>query len=80
MNKIELAKNVTSTIVTVSVSKVVSTIIKNNTTVDTVPDKVAVVTSSFVLGSMVADRARDYTDAKVDEAVRWWNENVKKNS
>jgi hypothetical protein len=80
MQKLEIAKTLASAVVAASVSKVVSTIVKNNTDVESTTDKIAVVTSSYVLGAMVADRAKDYTDARIDEAAKWYREHIKKDA
>lgn len=78
MNKLQLAKNAVSAIVGVGTAKIVSSIISNTTTQDNVIDKVTMTSGSLVLGAMVADLSKRYTDAKIDELVSFWNENVKK--
>ena len=76
MTKIDIAKRVVSTVVGLGATKVVNSIIVNNTNPKTVTDTVTIASASFVLGSMVADRTREYTDAKIDEAHKWWSDNV----
>lgn len=78
MTKLALAKKVATTVVSLSVGRVISSIIVNNTTVITPTDKVAAVTSSYVLGAMVGDYASDYTAKAIDDAAAWWKENVSK--
>lgn len=77
MTKTDVAKNVVSFAVGMGTGKVVREIIKNNTEPDKVVDKAAVVVASYVLGAIVADIAKAWTDAKIDEIVFWWNKNVK---
>jgi len=77
MTKIELTKRLTSLIVGVGTGKIISSIIKNNVAPEKLTDKVAIACASYVLGAMVADAASNWTDAKIDEAVNWWNENVR---
>lgn len=76
MNKIELAKKAASLIVGLGTTKIVNDIIENNTTTETVKDKVAVKAGSVVIGSMAADATSSYTDRKIDEAIDWWRKNI----
>jgi hypothetical protein len=78
MNKLQITKTVTSTIVGVGTGKIVATIIQNNVHPETTTDKVAVAAASFALGSMIADKTREYTNAKIDEIAKFVNENFKK--
>jgi len=80
MKKLEIAKTIVSTVVATSVARTVSTIIRNNTDVETTSDKIAVVTSSYVLGSMVAERAKTYTDAQIDATAKWYREHFQKDA
>lgn len=78
MNKLQIAKTVTSTIVGVGTAKIINTIIKNNVAPETVTDKVTVTAGTFILGGMVADISKRYTDAKIDEIAAFVKENFKK--
>lgn len=78
MTKLQIAKQIASTIVGIGTTKIVSAIIQNNITPDKVIDKVTVVGASVVIGSMAADATKTYTDAKIDEAVAWWKKTVSK--
>lgn len=78
MNKIQFAKNVVTTVVGVGTAKIVSSIISNNTNQENVVDKVTMTSASLVLGAMVADVTKRYTDAKIDEIATFVNENFKK--
>lgn len=79
MTKIEIAKTLTSVVVGAGTTKIVAGIVRHNTDPETVADKVTILSGSFVLGSMVADATKKYTDARIDEVVDWWQKNVKKN-
>jgi large-conductance mechanosensitive channel len=74
MNKLAIAKMAVSAIVGAGTTKIVTAIVKNNIQPDKLIDKVTVVSGAFVLGSMAADASKKYTDAKIDEAVNWFNE------
>lgn len=78
MNKLQLAKNVTSVIVGFGTTKIVGTIIRNNVAAESLTDKVTVTAGTYVLGAMVADLSKRYTDAKIDEVAAWYKANVKK--
>lgn len=78
MTKLDLAKGVTSFVVGAGTSKIITQIIKNNTSPENVADTVTMTTGAVVLGMMVADVSRRYTDAKIDEFAHWWQTNIKK--
>ncbi|ADD81064.1 gp066 [Rhodococcus phage ReqiPoco6] len=69
MTKLEMLKLAVSSIVGVGTSKIVRSIIANNVEIDSPVDQVTVTAGSFVVGAMVADASKDYTDAKIDEIV-----------
>lgn len=75
-DKIVLAKRTVNLIVGLSVTKLVNTLIQNNTDPQTATEKVSTAVGSYVVGSMVADAASSYTDAKIDSVVAWYRENV----
>ena len=70
--KINLAKFGINLISTVGVSKVVRDIISNNTDVETTADAVKVWAGSVVIGGMVAERASEHVNRRVDGAVSWY--------
>lgn len=79
MTKIKVAKDIATSIVGLSTARVVNQIIRNNVDeVETPADKVVVLAASFAIGGMVADAARDYTDATIDKSVAWYRETFKK--
>lgn len=78
MTKLEIAKSATTFIVGTGASKIIASIIKNNTSPENLTDKVTMTAGTIVLGMMVADITRKYTDAQIDAAADWWAKNVKK--
>lgn len=77
MNKLDLVKFATSVVVGAGTSRIVGGIVKNNTSPEKLHQAVAVVAGTWVLSGIVADVSKKYTDAKIDEAVNWWTENIK---
>jgi uncharacterized membrane protein YeaQ/YmgE (transglycosylase-associated protein family) len=72
MDKLELTKKAVNLVVGLAVGKVVKNIIQNNTSPGTLPDKAAHVVGGIVLGGMIADLSRGYTDALIDNIADWW--------
>lgn len=68
---IPMIKLVAQVFASISVSKVVSDVIRNNTTIVTTSDAVRVWGGSIVLGSMVADSAVKHVDARINEIIEW---------
>lgn len=77
MNKLDIAKKAVSFVVCAGTTKIVSQIIANNTQPKNTIDLVSMTAGGFVVGAIVADASRKYTDEKIDELATWWNENVK---
>ena len=69
MKKIDIAKNVTSIFVGMGTGKVVNGIIANNTSAETVIDKIAIGSSSVVIGSMASAATKEHTGKMIDELV-----------
>lgn len=69
MTKLEMLKLAVSSVVGVGTSKIVRSIVANNVELETPVDHVTVTAGSFVVGAMVADASKDYTDSKIDEIV-----------
>ena len=67
MTKLELFKNVVSTVVGLGASKIARDIIANNVEVDTTVDHITVTAGSFVIGAMAADATKKHTDRMIDE-------------
>lgn len=67
MLNLNTIKLVTSTIVGIGTTKIVTTIIKNNVQPETIVDTVTITASSFVIGGMVADATKSYTDDTIDK-------------
>lgn len=78
MTKLEITKAVTSFVVGAGTSKIITQIIKNNTSPENVTETVTMTAGAVVLGMMVADVSKKYTDTKIDEIADWWTKNVKK--
>ena len=73
MNALEITKFAASTIVSVGTSKIVHSIIKNNTHAKTLIDTISLAAASYVIGSMAADATKKYLDEKIDAAVAWYH-------
>lgn len=67
MLNLNTIKLVTSTIVGLGVTKIVTTTIKNNVNPETVVDTITITAGSFVIGGMVADASKKYTDETIDK-------------
>lgn len=74
LDKLSLAKMAVNVTAGAGVSKVVNDVIRNNTTVETLPDAVKVTIGSVVIGSMIADAGSKHVNAKLDAVVNWWEE------
>lgn len=79
MTKLEIAKAATSFIVSVGASKITAQIIKNNTNPESVTEAVAMTGGAIVLGMIVADATKKYTDNMIDEIAAQCNKLLKKN-
>jgi hypothetical protein len=77
MNKLDIAKKAVSFVVCAGTTKIVHQIIVNNSQPKSTADLVSMTAGGFVIGAIVADASRKYTDEKIDEIATWWNENVK---
>jgi hypothetical protein len=92
INKTAIAKQITSWTVGAGVGTIVHAIVRNNTqpALTLTEDgelqtekskrstKVTVPAASFVVTLMAKEACSDYTDAKIDEVVAWWNKHVNK--
>ncbi|QPL14703.1 hypothetical protein SEA_SCHWARTZ33_58 [Gordonia phage Schwartz33] len=67
MLNLNTIKLITSTIVGLGTTKIVTTIIKNNVNPETIVDTVTITAGSFVIGGMVADASKKYTDETIDK-------------
>lgn len=77
MDKILIAKRVTSFVVGAGVKTIISTIIKDNVDPDNLAKKATVIAGTFVIAGIVADASSSYTDAKIDALVDFYNEKIK---
>jgi len=77
-SKTEIAKTVVGFVVGFGASRIARAIIDKNTDEEErLHNRAAVASAQLVVGMMAADAARKYTDAKIDEVVDWWENNVK---
>lgn len=75
--KLGIAKGVVSLVVGSGISSIVVGVAKNNTSPEKVHQKVAIVSGAFVVGAVLADKAKEYTDQQIDDIADWYNKNVK---
>lgn len=76
MTPIDIAKNVVNFVVGAGTYRISKSIIDHNTDPETTYQKVTNNTASLVIATMAADATTSWTDAKIDEFVLWWKENV----
>jgi hypothetical protein len=76
VDKIAVTKNVTRFVVGASVSRCITALVSNNNAPENRVQQAQVVVGSMVVGAMVAERAKDWTDRQIDEAVDFYNEHV----
>jgi hypothetical protein len=70
IDKIRIAKGVATFIVGAGTTKIVKSIIQNNTDPEKLVDRVEIAAASVVIGAMAADATRRYTDNMIDELVK----------
>lgn len=79
--QVKLIKAVANIATVLSVSKITKDVITNNTDVITGADQARVWFGSFVIGGMVAERASEHVDRRIDGALAWYdNFQAKKNT
>lgn len=69
MDKLEIAKKAAGFVVGIGVSRIVAGFIKNNTSPDSVTDKVAIASAALVIGSMASSATKKHTDKLIDDLV-----------
>lgn len=81
MTKTEITKGVVSFVVGSCTAKVVRDIILNNVSpAEKLTDKVAISIACYVIGAIVADRTKVWTDAQIDKLIEQWKKlNAKEN-
>lgn len=79
MTKLGFAKLAINVAAGMGVSKVVNDVISNNTNIDSTEDQIKVAIGSVVIGSMIAEKASEHVNAKVDAIAGIWKnrKNVK---
>jgi len=78
MDPVVLVKRATTVIVGFGISKIVNGVVANNTDPERILEKVSITAGSYVVGAMIADATRSFTDSKIDSVVAWWKKNIKK--
>lgn len=73
MKALEITKFAASAVVGAGTSKIVHSIINNNTDPETAVDTVTMAAGALVIGSMAADATKKYLDEKIDAAVTWYH-------
>lgn len=73
MKALEITKFAASAVVGVGTSKIVHSIIDNNTEAESAVDTVTIAAGSLVIGSMAADATKKYLDEKIDAVVAWYH-------
>lgn len=71
MSAFTLARAGVQIVAALGVTKVVTQVIQNNTTIVTTVDKVLINTGAFVLGSIVVDHASDRVNYAMNKFVDW---------
>lgn len=75
--KIDIAKTIVGAVAGFGASRIAKMVIEKNTDEEErLHNRAAVFSAEVVIGMAVSDMTRRYTDAKIDEAVEWWNENI----
>jgi hypothetical protein len=77
-NALSAVKFVASTIVGIGSGKIVSGIIKNNVSAETLFDKVAVLGAAWMMGGMASKATRTFSDDLIDETAEFISESVKR--
>lgn len=68
-SKLGVAKFVASAIVGVGTGKIISKIVKDHVTPETIVDKIAVTAAVWALGGVVGEATKTYTNNMIDETV-----------
>ena len=69
MDAIEATKKALELVVALSVSHTVASVIRNTANPQDLLKKTEVVIGSYVIGALIAERAKDWTNAQVDIVV-----------
>lgn len=78
MTKLELIKTAATVVVGAGTTRIVTGIISSNVPQEKVTDKVTVPAAGVVIGMMVAEKTKAYTDAFIDEVAVWYKNTVTK--
>jgi hypothetical protein len=73
---IDLTKKAVNIIVGAGVAKIVAKTVRHHVAPENWIGNVSITAGTWVLSGIVRDASKDFTDAKIDQAVTWWNEKV----
>lgn len=71
MTKTEFAKAIVGFVIGSATAKVAKQIVMNNVSPDSVTDKAAVIIGTYVIGAIVGNAARKWSDAEIDKAIAY---------
>lgn len=74
--KTDIVKTVVGYIVAGGTALIVKGIIDNNTSPESLPQRVAVTAASLAIGGIAKDATRKYTDEQIDKLIDAWNSAV----
>lgn len=80
MTKLDLLKAAVGAVTGTGVSYIVGGIVATNVPQQTIVQKGAVLAGQLGIAAVVSQRVREHTDAKIDEAIAWYNENITKST
>jgi hypothetical protein len=72
MSKTLIAKRIVSFIVGAGAAKIISGIVTHNTDPENIYDSVTIVAGSMVMGAVLAEHCKQYTDKSIDEIIAIW--------
>lgn len=74
MSPFLIAKLAAQSVAGLGVSKILFSVVKNNTVIQTATDKVLIKTGSLVLASMFVEKASNHVGDQFDSAKAWFEE------
>ena len=74
MTKTDIAKAAVGYVVAAGTSLIVKGFIENNTSPETLIQKVTVTAASIAIGGMAKDATRKYTDQQIDKLIELWED------
>jgi hypothetical protein len=77
MDKLDIFKKATRTVVGLGITRVVSAVVKNNVPDGNFYNKVAIHVGIYVIGGMISEISKGFTDEKIDEVVTFYDNHVR---